>query len=116
MITSITTLPTPFHGSKPGLTQNSSEFYQKPQLEQSLRAVTRSRTKLKCQNKIVVGDLIRHLLNHNVLKSLCEDRKDGNRAIRLDFPVSELTFGNRKTLEIVQTKENVEKVRIKLKT
>jgi hypothetical protein len=46
--------------------------------------VTKSKTRLKRRNKIIPGDVIGHhghLHKHNVLKSLCEDRKDGNRVI-----------------------------------
>jgi hypothetical protein len=44
-------------------------------------AVIRSKTRLKRRNKVFTVDVIGHLLKFNVLKSLCEDIKDGNRAI-----------------------------------
>jgi hypothetical protein len=48
-------------------------------------AVTRSKIGLKRRNKIITVEITSHLHKHNVLKSICEDRKDGNRAIVRSF-------------------------------
>jgi hypothetical protein len=81
---------------------SSSKLHQNPQ-KNSHCAVIRSKAKLKRLNKFITVDLVSYLIKHSVLKSLCEDRKDGNRAI--------VRFFRR---GIFQIRGNAEDVTIKL--
>jgi hypothetical protein len=56
---------------------------------------------MKGWSKIITDLVISHLLKHNVLKSLCEDRKDENRAI-----VKFQTRGNEGEGRIMLNKQN----------
>jgi hypothetical protein len=67
----------------------------------SYYALTRSKTILKRQNKIIKDEVISYLLKHNVLTSFCEYRKGKNRVI-----VRLLNIRSKKVIEEVKIKLN----------